>query len=78
MSPTHAITALDAYMVQSYMGHTHHSTIQRYLHHKPPPEHAQALHAALGGELRDQDPTRGSRFHREGGGRAWTIEDAAA
>lgn len=46
---TNAITALDAYAVQSYMGHAHYSTTQRYLHHKPRPEHAQALHAAFGG-----------------------------
>jgi integrase len=46
---THAITALDAYTVRSYMGHAHYSTTQRYLHHKPRPEHAQALHAAFGG-----------------------------
>ncbi len=46
---TNAITALDAYAVQSYMGHAHYSTTQRYLHHKPRPEHAAALHAAFGG-----------------------------
>jgi integrase len=44
---TNAITALDAYAVQSYMGHAHYSTTQRYLHHKPRPEHAQALHQAF-------------------------------
>ena len=30
-----AITKLDAYAVQSYMGHQHYSTTQRYLHHQP-------------------------------------------
>jgi len=44
---TNAITALDAYAVQSYMGHAHYSTTQRYLHHKPRPEHAMALHQAF-------------------------------
>ena len=29
------ITKLDAHAVQSYMGHQHYSTTQRYLHHKP-------------------------------------------
>src|SRR5215218_7277116 len=33
--------------VQSYMGHAPYSTTQRYLHHKPRPEHA--LHEAFGG-----------------------------
>jgi integrase len=49
---TNAITALDAYAVQSYMGHAHYSTTQRYLHHKPRPGHAQALHEAFGGSER--------------------------
>lgn len=35
-----AITKLDAYAVQSYMGHQHYSTTQRYLHHKPRREDA--------------------------------------
>ena len=46
---TNAITKLDAYAVQSYMGHAHYSTTQRYLHHKPRPEHARALHEAFHG-----------------------------
>jgi len=45
-----AITKLDAYAVQSYMGHQHYSTTQRYLHHKPRPQDAAALHEAFGGE----------------------------
>ena len=44
-----AITVLDAYAVQSYMGHAHYSTTQRYLHHKPRREDAAALHRAFGG-----------------------------
>jgi integrase len=44
-----AITKLDAYAVQSYMGHQHYSTTQRYLHHRPRPQDAQALHEAFGG-----------------------------
>lgn len=38
-----AITTLDAYAVQSYMGHQHYSTTQRYLHHKPRREDAARL-----------------------------------
>ena len=47
---TNAITKLDAYKVQSYMGHAHYSTTQRYLHHKPRPQDAQALHDAFEGD----------------------------
>jgi len=47
---TNAITKLDAYKVQSYMGHAHYSTTQRYLHHKPRPQDAQDLHDAFGGD----------------------------
>ena len=46
---TAAITKLDAYAVQSYMGHQHYSTTQRYLHHKPRREDAAALVEAFGG-----------------------------
>ena len=46
-----AITALDAYAVQSYMGHQHYSTTQRYLHHKPRHEDAAALQEAFGGGM---------------------------
>jgi integrase len=45
-----AITKLDAYAVQSYMGHQHYSTTQRYLHHKPRREDAQKLHEAFRGQ----------------------------
>ncbi len=43
-----AITTLDPYKVQSYMGHQHYSTTQRYLHHKPRREDAAALEEAFG------------------------------
>jgi integrase len=43
-----AITTLDAYAVQSYMGHQHYSTTQRYLHHKPRREDAARLAQAFG------------------------------
>lgn len=42
-----AITRLDGYAVQSYMGHAHYSTTQRYLHHKPRAADALALHEAF-------------------------------
>jgi integrase len=45
---TAAITKLDPYAVQSYMGHQHYSTTQRYLHHKPRREDAAALAEAFG------------------------------
>ena len=44
-----AITVLDPYAVQSYMGHAHYSTTQRYLHHQPKRADAQRLHEAFGG-----------------------------
>jgi integrase len=44
---TAAITKLDPYAVQSYMGHQHYSTTQRYLHHKPRREDAAALAEAF-------------------------------
>lgn len=47
---TAAITKLDPYAVQSYMGHQHYSTTQRYLHHKPRREDAEALQEAFGGK----------------------------
>jgi len=46
---THAVRKLDPYAVQSYMGHQHYSTTQRYLHHQPRPEDARALEEAFGG-----------------------------
>ena len=45
-----AITVLDPYAVQSYMGHQHYSTTQRYLHHKPRPQDALRLQAAADAE----------------------------
>lgn len=44
---TAAIKTLDPYAVQSYMGHQHYSTTQRYLHHRPRREDAVALAAAF-------------------------------
>lgn len=45
---TAAITKLDAFAVQSYLGHQHYSTTQRYLHHKPRQGDAAALAEAFG------------------------------
>ena len=42
-----AITKLDAHAVQSYMGHQHYSTTQRYLHHKPRRDDAAKLAEAF-------------------------------
>ena len=44
---TAAIQKLDPFAVQSYMGHQHYSTTQRYLHHKPRREDAAALAEAF-------------------------------
>jgi hypothetical protein len=43
-----AITRLDPHAVQSYMGHQHYSTTQRYLHHQPRREDAAQLAEAFG------------------------------
>jgi integrase len=43
-----AITVLDPHAVQSYMGHQHYATTQRYLHHKPRREDAARLARAFG------------------------------
>jgi integrase len=51
-----AITKLDPYAVQSYMGHQHYSTTQRYLHHKPRREDAAALQEAFGGRVPNRVP----------------------
>jgi integrase len=42
-----AIKKLDPNTVQAYMRHAHYSTTQRYLHHKPRPEHARQLEEAF-------------------------------
>lgn len=55
---TAAITVLDAYSVQSYMGHSHYSTTQRYLHHKPRREDAQRLHGAFAAQSVSPDVSR--------------------
>lgn len=54
-----AITRLDAYAVQSYMGHQHYSTTQRYLHHQPRPEDARRLADAFRRDSADRalDPS---------------------
>jgi integrase len=46
---TAAISKLDAFAVQGYMGHQHYSTTQRYLHHKPRQGDAAKLAEAFGG-----------------------------
>lgn len=43
-----AITKLDPHAVQSYMGHQHYSTTQRYLHHRPRRDDAAKLAEAFG------------------------------
>jgi integrase len=53
-----AITVLDPYAVQSYMGHQHYSTTQRYLHHKPRREDALRLQAAPGAQNVSPDVSR--------------------
>ena len=58
---TAAIQTLDPYAVQSYMGHQHYSTTQRYLHHKPRREDAGLLADAFnrgreGSESHESDP----------------------
>ena len=45
-----AIKTLDGYAVQSYMGHKHYSTTQRYLHHQPRREDASKLAEAFAPE----------------------------
>ncbi len=52
-----AITKLDPYAVQSYMGHQHYSTTQRYLHHRPRRQDAAALAEAFSGEDETLSPT---------------------
>ncbi|MCB0862609.1 MAG: site-specific integrase [Solirubrobacterales bacterium] len=42
-----AIRTLDPYSVQSYMGHQHYSTTQRYLHHQPRKQDAARLSEAF-------------------------------
>ena len=53
-----AITVLDPYAVQSYMGHQHYSTTQRYLHHKPRPQDALRLQAAADAQNVSPDISR--------------------
>jgi hypothetical protein len=55
--------------VQSYMGHQHYSTTQRYLHHKPRREDAAALQEAFGRAASTDDgsaePESAARPERE-------------
>jgi integrase len=59
-----AIRKLDPHTVQTYMRHAHYSTTQRYLHHRPRPEHARLLSEAfaessaspISGHARDTEP----------------------
>jgi integrase len=53
-----ANTVLDPYAVQSYMGHQHYSTTQRYLHHKPRPQDALRLQAAADAQNVSPDVSR--------------------
>jgi integrase len=55
---TAAIAHLDAYSVQSYMGHAHYSTTQRYLHHKPRREDAAALAEAFSASGHPEEASR--------------------
>lgn len=55
-----ASTTLDPYAVQSYMGHQHYSTTQRYLHHKPRREDAARLADAFALQAGDNAPGGGS------------------
>ena len=59
-----AITVLDPYAVQSYMGHQHYSTTQRYLHHKPRREDALRLQAAADAQDVSRDISR-TGVHRD-------------
>jgi hypothetical protein len=70
---TAAIGVLDAYRVQSYMGHQHYSTTQRYLHHKPRPEDAARLARAFGESEQDDD----ERANGHGGGVARGLRQLA-
>jgi integrase len=51
-----AITKLDPHAVQSYMGHQHYSTTQRYLHHKPRRDDAARLAEAFAAQ--DNNPPK--------------------
>ncbi len=60
-----AITKLDPYAVQSYMGHQHYSTTQRYLHHKPRREDAARLADAFGSRGGNNGLSDGGSADRE-------------
>jgi integrase len=67
-----AITVLDGYAVQSYMGHQHYSTTQRYLHHKPRPQDADLLHGAFAGDPASPAVSRNGDIERNSA----QLEDA--
>ena len=58
-----AITKLDPYAVQSYTGHHHYSTTQRYLHHKPRREDAARLADAFGFQHDDPGEVPKPTYH---------------
>ena len=73
-----AITKLDPHAVQSYMGHQHYSTTQRYLHHRPRRDDAAKLAER---SAADADPGQGAgqevvrlvRRLRPAFGRIWFV-----
>jgi hypothetical protein len=71
-----AITKLDAYAVQSYMGHQDYSTTQRYLHHKPRREDAAALEEAFGKSASPSAVRNSERTPNAGGWGASPIANA--
>jgi len=54
-----AITVLDPYAVQSYMGHAHYSTTQRYLHHQPRPRGRSGAARSIRGRGKGRRARRG-------------------
>ena len=60
-----AITKLDPHAVQSYMGHQHYSTTQRYLHHRPRRDDAAKLDEAFEAGTNPGTNLNASRNKRE-------------
>ena len=54
----HGIRAWDPNTLQGYMGHQHHSTTARYLHHRPAAADAAKLAAAFSGHAGDAFESR--------------------
>lgn len=69
------ITKLDSYSVQSYMGHAHYSTTQRYLHHKPRREDAAKIAEAF--RVPNRVPNSGSSGETESNSEARTVPESA-